>query len=187
MSTLTHKLSQIVLAAVMGAIVSNAIPQLSVAQNVEQDEVTRVKLDLDGLDREWIRIERTGNVVRFIHTIRSAQRDGIGGVANFLIDTLGPSNLSFSDWGDHQTTRVLFEPDYCSTNSTSQDVPTTPSQTGTSNSQLRLPLDSSNCAVVGTDTLILPEGISIHQGQFTIEYIERELLRAITFRVPEDK
>lgn len=115
MPTSAHKLSWFV-AIAFSVIVSSALPHTTIAQDIEPDEVEiiRVKLDLDGPNNEWVRIERRGDLVKLVHTKRSPRRKGAGGVANFLIDTVGPSNLAFSDWDDHQTTRTLFEPDDCS-------------------------------------------------------------------------
>jgi hypothetical protein len=61
-------------------------------------------------------------------------------------------------WYDHPTTRIFFQPNGCQKN---------------------------DCVVVGTDSIILPDGTDVYQGQFTLEYRESGWLRTITFKLPQ--
>jgi hypothetical protein len=63
-------------------------------------------------------------------------------------------------WYDHPTTRIFFQPEGCT---------------------------QTECLITGTDTVTLPDGISVYQGQFTLEYTESGWQRTITFKVPQDK
>jgi hypothetical protein len=148
-------------------------PQNSNCQK-EPLQVIKIRLDNDGEDREWIRIDKDGNTVKLLYTKQ---------VKNFIVSSLFKAALSFipgptpfSDeltprqWKDRQTTRVAFKPDGCSEN-------TTPNSSQ---------LDPSSCMIAGNDTLVLPEGTNIRAGLFMIEYTEGELIRSITFRIPAE-
>jgi hypothetical protein len=55
-----------------------------------------------------------------------------------------------------------------------------------SNPKAKQPNFSPNCAIAGTDSVVLEEGTDIRKGRFTIEYTEGDLLRSITFRIPAE-
>jgi hypothetical protein len=60
-------------------------------------------------------------------------------------------------WYDHVTSRILFRPQNC---------------------------ERSECMTVGIDSIVLPEGQTIYDGEFVLEYQESGWLRTITFKVP---
>lgn len=82
---------------------------------------------------------------------------------------------NFYGWRNHLTTRVVFEPDRCEKNSAPEQKLTAAIFEPSSM--------TSSCAIIGTDSIVLPSGIDIRQGSFTINYQERQLLRSITFRI----
>lgn len=133
-------------------------------------EIIKLKLDTSGPDNEWIRIERSENTVKLIHTTRA--KAGFSGAVDGVIGAVSPIpipfGINFHRWNDHTTTRIVFEPDNCNQ---------------ISNIQVAQP-DKLSCTITGKNTLSLPNGMEIREGRFTIEYTENELLRTITFRIP---
>jgi hypothetical protein len=136
-------------------------------------ETIKIPLASSGAKDEWIRIEKTGDKVKLLHTRES---DGgllskaLNGAAGAAIPLPIP-NLKLSQWSDHQTTSVTFKPDSC--------------QASPSNKALQK--HTASCVIAGTDSLVLPKGSDIYAGLFTIEYTEGDLARSITFRVPSPK
>jgi hypothetical protein len=143
----------------------------------------KLRLKTSGPDNEWIRIERQeereGERVKLIHTTRD--RTTASKVFNGVLGAVSPipiPNIDSHKWYDHPTTRVVFVPDSCSI--AQQFNPA-------SNSNIQSDrLQSSSCSVAGTDSVTLARGTDIYKGRFTIEYQEGDLLRSITFRVPND-
>lgn len=127
----------------------------------EPVKIITMNLDRSGEDDEWIRIEQNGDRVRLLHTTKV--RDNlastiIDGVVG-LIPYPIPLDTSKYDWEDHQVIKVAFKSNSCR---------------------------ESSCTVVGKKALKLPPGTNIHQGLFTIEYQEKELIRSVSFRIPDD-
>jgi hypothetical protein len=136
-------------------------------------ETIKIPLAASGAKDEWIRIEKTGDKVKLLHTRESDDSllsKALNGAAGAAIPLPIP-NLKLSQWSDHQTTSVTFKPDSC------QESP----------SNKALQKNTASCAIAGKDTLVLPEGSDIYAGLFTIEYTEGDLARSITFRVPSPK
>jgi hypothetical protein len=140
----------------------------------EPPQVLKIRLDNEGSDREWIRIDKNRNTVKLVYTeeVENFIVSGLFGAALGAI----PAPIPFSEeltprqWSDRPTTRIAFKPDSCSKNVSNKS------------SQL----DSSSCTVTGGDALILPEATDIRAGLFTLEYTEGELLRTVTFRIPSE-
>lgn len=140
-------------------------------------QVIKVKLNKVSNVSEWVRIERTGNQVKLLHTtiapsfvakaisvvagIPSIFSDSGTARAFDIISGLPP--LAYT-WYDHATSRILFQPDGCE---------------GAK--------ETAPCVLTGTDTIELPAGTNLSEGNFTVEYTERKLLRTVTFRVPPQK
>lgn len=194
MTSANSRLSQLALVAVGVAITSGVIIHPVIAQDSKPDETIRVKLDVSGSQNEWIRIERRGNVLKLIHTKQLRKKRGVEGVLNTALGVVGVggTGLAFYDWDDHQTVRSLFKPDRCfrkpvnpSTQSTRENPGSSTSRSPLSTNQPIQPDHALNCLVVGTDTLVMPTEADIRQGQFTIEYKERDLLRSVTFRITD--
>ena len=124
-------------------------------------EVIRLNLKSSGDDDEWIRVEKTGNTVRPIHTTQV--EGGIAsGIFNRAVDILYwhlIPDLKQYNWADHQVTQVSFKSDRCK---------------------------SKNCEITGSKTIELPEQTNIHQGLFTIQYQEEDIQRSLSFRIPRD-
>ena len=151
---------------------------LSQLQDVTPPQVIKLRLNTSGDRNEWIRVEVSRNTVKLMHTTRRITN------LSRIIRTLSgispyPVPLpNFHEWRDHQTTRILFKPDSCSDLalvfkqllSSAFEQPSRPS-----------------CTIVGIERVVLPAETDIRQGSFTIDYIERELLRSITFRLPAQK
>jgi hypothetical protein len=141
-------------------------------------KVLKIKLDSSG-SNEWILIKMSGNTMKFQHTTRTVK-----GISQF-ISIVAPFPPLYT-WHDHQTTRVVFEPDNCSGSLTtaptqsSNSVPIQPNSLAPTQ-----PSSSQSCTITGTDSVNLPEGTDIHKGMFTVNYTERKLLRSISFRIPE--
>ena len=124
-------------------------------------EIIKLNLKSSGNDNEWIRVEKTGNTVRPIHTTQVE-----GGLASSIFNRavdmfywdLIPDIKQYN-WADHQVTQVSFKSDRCK---------------------------SKNCEIVGSKTIELPEQTNIHQGLFTIRYQEEDIQRSLSFRIPRD-
>jgi hypothetical protein len=180
---------------------SSKLPQMQRRQIEAQKPETRdntapqtvkLRLDTSGSRNEWIVIEKRGNTVRLRHTTRNL------GFFSRAIDALGvPPLLNFYDWHDHRTTRVIFEPDKCLENFTSNQshpsdaIPVSSTDTtsvrSSSSTAAVSPTVPLTCTIAGTDSVTLPEGMDIDRGSFTVNYEERTLLRSITFRIPRRK
>lgn len=124
-------------------------------------EVIELNLDRSGDNDEWIRIEKQANEVKLLHTTR-VKNKVVSGILNGALG-LVPVPLPFVkannyDWEDHQAIQVSFKSDRCKTD---------------------------DCTITGIDTLILPEGTDIYAGLFSIDYLEKDLERSISFRIPE--
>jgi hypothetical protein len=140
-------------------------------------QVIKVKLNKVSNVTEWMRIERTGNQLKLLHTTiaPSIVSTAIRAVSNIpsvfsdsgtaravgIVGGLPP--LAYT-WYDHPTSRILFQPDSC-----------------------KGAKETSSCVLTGTNTIELPAKTDLSQGNFTVEYTERKLLRAVTFRVPSQK
>ncbi len=160
-------------------------PQGAAAPQAPQ--VMKLRLDTSA-SREWILIKESGNTVQMMHT--TSKITGFSQLAHLAVGfSPVPVPLpNFYGWRDHQTTRVVFEPDSCSGNlapapgQLSGSAPEQPSAWATK--QLS---GSPNCTIAGTDSVTLPAGMDMRHGRFTIDYKERQLLRSITFRIPPQK
>lgn len=162
-------------------------------------QVLKLRLNTSSSHDEWILISKSGDAVKLLHTTRK-----VSTFSRIFRAALGFSPVrapvpDFHDWHDHQTTRVVFQPDSCLGNSTSapgqaSTVPessggSAPSQPRASTASVPSGMvpklsNSQGCAIVGTGSVTLPPGTDIRRGLFTIDYTERQLLRAITFRIP---
>jgi hypothetical protein len=143
-------------------------------------ELIKLRLETSGPDNEWIRIETeqmTDNrVINAYHTTR-IRRGLLSDVANGAIGTTAsllsplpvPFGVNFHRWEDHPTLSLAFKPDECPT-----DLPQFDNQR----------FNSRTCLISGAESLILPVQLNIHEGVFTIEYQEKDLIRTITFRLP---
>lgn len=142
-------------------------------------QVIKMKLETSGPDNEWIRIEMSENTVKVLHTTRSNR--GISKLFNGVLGAVSPVPLpgvNFSKWNDHATTRVAFESDSCSLLQRLKRPENSAPQISQPSSQA--------CAIVGTDSVFLAQGMDIRRGRFTIEYTEGNLLRSINFRIPAE-
>jgi hypothetical protein len=180
---LTEKLGKLALMMTASILVNSMILQKVYAEEVNDAVVDKapqvIKLNLDNSgpnDDEWVRVEVRGNTVKLLHTRQAISN--FSQIANPVLGVLGfispiPVSLpNFYRWHDHPVSRVVFQPDGCSANSAPE----------ISQSSV-----SSSCTITGIDTILLPEATDIHQGSFTIEYTERNLLRLLTFRIPDKK
>jgi hypothetical protein len=149
------------------------------AQQVDQrDNAPQViKLRLTKLSdvSEWVRLEVTGRKVKLLHTtvapsgFAKALRTAFGIPSSFS-DSSAATILGIASalppiahtWYDHSTVRVFFQPDGCEG-----------------------ARETTSCVVSGATTLELPEKTVLSKGQFTIEYIESNLQRSVTFRIPQ--
>jgi hypothetical protein len=102
---------------------------------------------------------KKGDTIKLLHTTRVEEKFVSGLFEGILSFIPFPTPFSFRqhEWSDHQTIRVAFKPDSCL---------------------------NTNCEIVGIDTLNLPPKTNIRAGLLTIEYIEGELLRSLSFRIP---
>ena len=125
-------------------------------------EVIKFNLDRSGEDDEWVRIEKRDNKIELIHTTR-VKDCLVSGALNGALGALVPFPLPFVEankynWEDHQVIEVKFASD-------------------SSQSQFIL---------TGKDTLVLPKGVDIYGGLFTITYREKDSIRSVSFKVPSD-
>ncbi|MBA2749412.1 MAG: hypothetical protein H0U45_11905 [Tatlockia sp.] len=140
-------------------------------------QVIKVKLNKVSNVTEWMRIERTGNQVKLLHTtiapsIVSTAIRAISGIPSVFSDSgtaravgiVGRLPPLAYTWYDHPTSRIFFQPDSCQGEK-----------------------ETSSCVLKGTSTIELPAETDLSQGKFTVEYTERKLLRTVTFRVPPQK
>lgn len=129
-------------------------------------EIIKISLDDYGAQNEWIRIDKKGNQVKLLYT-RKTSGDVVGQALDGIVDAAVPFPLPFSvyptQWADRQTIKIIFRPDNC---------------------QLNQEENINNCTISGKDVLNLPQKMNIRAGIFTLEYIEGELIRTITFRIP---
>ncbi|MFM2314421.1 MAG: hypothetical protein RLZZ04_3697 [Cyanobacteriota bacterium] len=124
-------------------------------------EVIKLNLNRSGEDNEWIRIERKGNMVRLLHTseVKDEIVSGIlNGAVGFIPSPILP-DVNKYNWEDHRILGVSFKSDRCKTDS---------------------------CISTGKATLKISKKTDIHQGIFTIQYQEEDLIRAISFKIPPD-
>jgi hypothetical protein len=124
-------------------------------------EVIKFNLNRSGEDNEWIRIERKGNFVKLLHTteVKDELVSGIlNGALSFIPSPILP-DVNKYNWEDHRVIGVGFKSDQCKT---------------------------SSCMFTGKNMLKIPKKTNIHQGTFTIQYQEEDLIRAITFKIPPD-
>ncbi len=163
-------------------------------QNAVNQAPQVIKLRLNtSASREWILIKTSGNTVQLRHTTNKVTT--FSRLTHFAVG-FSPIPIPLPDfygWHDHQTTRIVFQPDSCAGNSApspNQPSSSTPNQPSslTPNQPSSLtpnqPSGYQSCAMVGTDSITLLPGTDIRQGLFTIDYKERQLSRSITFRLP---
>ena len=124
-------------------------------------KIIKVNLNRSGEDDEWIRLEQNGSKVRLTHTtkLRDNLISAVLGGAVGLIPYPIPFDTDKHDWEDHQIIKVAFKSDRCQTDS---------------------------CVVTGKKVLDLPPGTNIHQGLFTIKYQEKDLIRSLSFKIPDN-
>lgn len=142
-------------------------PAATSAESPDQTpDVIAFRLPASGPNNEWIRLDVDGSVIRVRHTTRV-----LNPVTQVFSLALGPVNpIRFHNWRDHDTTQVTFVPDQCSQSSNlSSEQP-----------------ENSSCVITGSDSITLPDGLSVYQGEFTVEYLEEGLVRTISFRVPTE-
>lgn len=128
-------------------------------------QVIKLRLKTSGSDNEWIRIERSGNIVRLLHTTRAKKQ--FSRVINSLASAAPipvPRIFNFYQWYDRQTTYIAFEPDIWKL---LQQL----KLSKTSVPQTRHTSDPS-CTITGTDSVFLSARMDIRHGSFTIEYQE---------------
>lgn len=147
----------------------------------QASQVIKLRLKTSGADNEWIRLERNENTVKLLHTTRaktvfSRVLNGLAGAAPVPV----PRVFNFYQWYDHPTTRVAFKPDSCTLLQRLKLLNNSVSKSNQVNGS------PPSCAITGTDSVLLAEGMDIRRGQFTIEYKEGDLLRSITFRIPTE-
>lgn len=160
----------------------------------EANQIIKVRLKLSGPDNEWIRIETSNNraggtVLTAHHTKRVRQRllsNLVTGLLSFGAEELasevvdgydGPvpvPDINFYRWIAHKTRRIVFVPDGCSGNF--------PAPLGNGQQP-----EQSSCVITGTNFITLLAGMDIHAGLLTIEYVEQDLVRTITFKVPPER
>lgn len=125
----------------------------------------KVKLDTGAGSNEiseWVRLEVEGNQVRALHTTNAVSP--VSKVTQFIpLPFLFVPN--FYTWYDHSTTRLVFEPDECALSGSIE----------------------SSCSLAGADSVLLPDGVDLHQGRFTIEYLDGKVTRTVAFRVPTEQ
>ena len=119
-------------------------------------------MDRSGENDEWVRIEKQNNEVKLLHATK-AKNALTSGVLNGALG-LVPVPLPFVELNDydrkeHEMLEVSFKSDRCK---------------------------NESCIVTGKDTLTLPEDANLYGGLFTIEYLEEDLKRSVSFRVPDD-
>lgn len=164
---------------------------LPTQSETNSEQVVKVRLDKDGPNNEWIRVEVNGNTVRLLHTTQVVT--GISRAINGIIGAVSPVPIPFDanfyNWRDHQTLQSTFEPDNCPPSA--MVVPnssTLPAKLlvmlNTAMQSTSAPMQTATCAVTGKNQLVLPPGIDLYAGQFTVEYAEREMIRSIKFRLP---
>jgi hypothetical protein len=137
-------------------------PTAPIAQSLSETESAPIqpkiiKFRLNDLTgvSEWIRAEVTGNQVKLLHTVVAQS-----GLSKFLTSA-SPLRVPFPiahTWYDHPTSRIIFQPAGCQT---------------------------ATCQISGSDSVTVPAGSDIYQGQFTLEYTESGWLRTITFKLPQ--
>jgi hypothetical protein len=124
-------------------------------------EVIKFNLHRSGEDNEWIRIERKGNMVKLLHTTKVKDEivsEILNGALSFIPSPYLP-DVNKYNWSDHRVIGVSFQSDRCKT---------------------------ASCISTGKTTLKIPKETDIHQGMFTIQYQEENLVRAISFKIPPD-
>lgn len=159
-----------------------------------EDDVIKVNLKTSGPDNEWIRLERrsdpTGALsLQIYHTVRVRQEllsDAVGGAIGAISPVPLPFGVNFHDWSDHQTLRLAFQPDRCPDVAAPSLSRSVPLNSQPSNLQPPSLQPAPACSYSGTETLVLPAGTDIYAGKFTVEYQEEDLVRSITFRLPDN-
>jgi hypothetical protein len=124
-------------------------------------EVIKINLNRSGEDNEWIRIERQENIVKLLHTSKVKDEivsEILNGAIGFIPSPILP-DVNKYNWSDHRVIGVSFKSDRCKTD---------------------------NCISTGKNTLKIPKNTNLHQGTFTVQYQEEDLIRAITFKIPPD-
>ncbi|WP_283759440.1 hypothetical protein [Roseofilum casamattae] len=145
---------------------------------------------------DWIRLEINGDRVRILHTTRTK---------NWLTQR--------QKWWDHNVRNIVFKPNSCTKDSSQVNSSRLEAQLQYYQSlhnrqliseeeynQLRQDVLRSNlnnfdsptstpnpehCLVYGTnDTIQLPEGLSVFQGEFKIDYYESGEWKTVLFQVP---
>jgi hypothetical protein len=125
-------------------------------------QVIKIQLDRSGKKDEWIKIEKQENKIKVKHTTQ-VKDNLVSGIFDSALSFV-PVPLPFVEvnkynWKDHQVTRITFQPDGCQSNS---------------------------CIIKGSNTLTLPDKTNIYRGLLTVEYLEENLLRSLTLRIPLD-
>ena len=145
---------------------------------------------------DWVRLELDGNRVRIIHTTRTK---------NWV--------TQIQKWWDHPVKNIIFKPNSCTSTASSSDSGSLEEKlqeyqslydrqliseaeyNQLRQSALRSAADDSSsaantsnsddCLVYGTDDVVeLPEGTSVLQGEFKIEYQESGEWKTVLFSVP---
>lgn len=153
-------------------------------------QTIRVRLNVSGPNNEWIRMDvqdaADGMRLSAYHT-KQIRQEVLSGVANGLLEFGAeqlaqevtddgydgpvplPNVISFYRWADHKTQRIVFFPDSCAKDSVLRNTQS---------------YEQSSCAIAGTKTITLPQGTDLRKGRFMLEYLEEDLVRIITFRLP---
>ena len=139
----------------------------------QSDPVEIINFNLQ--EEEWIRIKKSGNRIELAHSERT--KDGLVSLITdealgliplpgflddyspFGVDDLLPVDLNQYGWEDDLVIQVTFKQDNCK---------------------------ADDCAIVGKNTIDLPERTNVFEGLFTVEYQEGDFKRSVTFRIPND-
>lgn len=181
-------------------MISSSIADSEFAQLASSDEIseqqTRIRLDLDGDNDEWIVVERrrteNGVVLSAYHTSRVRRdllsagatglvRFGTGELVEEIIDGYdGPvfvPRINIHRWADHETQRIVFIPDDCQA-----DGPVSEAIADMSPEEVQSP---ESCEISGTDSITVPNGTDLDTGSLMIEYVEKDLVRTVTFQMSQ--
>jgi hypothetical protein len=133
---------------------------------------------------DWIRMEIEGPNIKLMHSTQVL--DWFWGVYN---------------WYDHPPTKVVFKPEGCeeTTSEIQQKLATLKSALDAGQlksedyeAQKKKLLDEftarleSPCSIRGTDTVSLKEGMDVHKGIWTVDYLESNQPKSVTFKVPTE-
>ena len=129
----------------LGSLTTQSQTESAIAQ------VIKIKLNKVSNVTEWVRIERTGNQLKLLHTtiapsIISTAIRAISGIPSVFSDSgtaravgiVGRLPPLAYTWYDHPTSRILFQLDSC-----------------------KGAKETSACVVKGTDTIELPAGTDL--------------------------